>query len=52
MRDRIFHYVRFGKVEDWLRCGWLVAIPNAAMHHHHYGLTLEWLCDCPIVRPR
>ena len=50
-RDRIFHYVTLDRVPDWLRCGWVVAKPNAVMHHHHYGFVLEWLCDCKMVKP-
>jgi hypothetical protein len=51
MRDRIFKFVTYDRALDWLRVGWIVAIPNAPMHHHHYGVTLEWLCDCKRVRP-
>jgi hypothetical protein len=52
MRDRTFHYVTHDRALDWLRCGWLVVYPNNAMHHHHYGIVVEWLCDCKMVRPR
>jgi hypothetical protein len=52
MRDRLFHYVTYDRVADWLSCGWLIVPANAPMHHHHYGLVLEWLCDCRIARPR
>lgn len=51
MRDRFFKFVTYDRALDWLRVGWIVAIPNAPMHHHHYGVTLEWLCDCKMVRP-
>lgn len=49
--SRTFHYVTFERVEDFLRCGWVVMIPNDVMHHHYYGVPMEWLCDCKIVRP-
>jgi hypothetical protein len=51
-RDRIFHYCTYDRIPDWLRCGWLIVMPNKEMHHHHYGLVLEWLCECTMVRPR
>ena len=49
-RDRIFHYVNFPRIEDWLRCGWMVALPNAASHINFYGAVMEWLCDCKVAR--
>ncbi len=51
-RDRIFHHVNYDRALDWLRCGWMVLMPNGPMHHHHYGLVLEWICDCKMVKPR
>jgi hypothetical protein len=51
-RDRIFMYVTYDRLRDWLLCGWMVAIPNAPAHHHHYGQIVEWLCDCKMARPR
>ena len=47
---RAFRYVRFAEVEDFLRLGWMVSIPNAPAHHEHYGIVLKWICDCPIPR--
>lgn len=41
-------FVNYETVEDHLRTGWMVSIPNAAMHHHHYGIELAWLCPCPV----
>lgn len=52
MRERVFHQVTYDRVHDWLRCGWIVVIPNAPMHHHHYGVLVEWLCQCNMVRPK
>ena len=52
MKHRTFHYVTYNRIPDWLACGWLIVPPNAVMHHHEYGLVLEWLCDCKMVRPR
>ena len=46
-RDRIIHYVGFARIEDWLRCGWIIARPNCStMYTDLYGATMEWLCDC------
>ena len=48
MNARALRYSRFDRVEDFLRQGWMPLIPNAAMHHHHYGIELAWLCACPV----
>jgi hypothetical protein len=45
---RALRYARFAAVEDYLRQGWVALIPNAPCHHHHYGIELAWLCDCPV----
>lgn len=45
---RALKFVRYEAVPDHLAQGWIVSIPNAAMHHHHYGLELAWLCSCPV----
>jgi hypothetical protein len=49
---RAFKFARFSKIEDFLRLGWMVSIPNAPMHHHHYGVELKWICSCQIVTPK
>lgn len=41
-------FVNYRAVQDHLRAGWMVSIPNAPMHHHHYGIELAWLCACPV----
>lgn len=48
MTPRALRFARFEKVEDFLRVGWMVSIPNAPMHHHYYGCELKWICDCPV----
>lgn len=48
MTPRALRFARFEKVEDYLRQGWMVSIPNAAMHHHYYGVELKWICNCPV----
>lgn len=52
MKDRFFHYTTWDRLCDWLACGWHVVPPNDVMHHHHYGVVVEWLCDCKMARPR
>ena len=51
-RERVLHYVIYPLIPDWLACGWQVVIPNGSMHHHHYGVVMEWLCDCKMARPK
>ena len=51
--ERVFAYVVYERIRDHLACGWMVAIPNS--HHrqlNHYGIVMEWCCDCKMVRPR
>ena len=55
MTERAWYatYVRYEHILDYLACGWMVAIPNAAMPtHHSYGIVMEWRCTCKIARPR
>jgi hypothetical protein len=51
-RDRIFKHIGLHQAHDALACGWLVVMPNASMHHHVYGIVMEWLCDCKIPNTR
>ena len=53
-RARTWHatYVLYDRIPDYLACGWMVALPNAASHINFYGVTMEWLCDCKMVRPQ
>lgn len=51
-RQRTLHYVHVARAMDWLRLGWLVVLPNRRMHHDHYNVTMEWLCDCKMVKPQ
>jgi hypothetical protein len=53
MRDRVFSYCTYDRVRDWLACGWMVVIPNGGHRQlNHYGIVMEWRCDCKMVRPR
>lgn len=48
MNARALKFVRFDRIEDHFRQGWMASLPNAAMHHHHYGIELKWICECPV----
>lgn len=48
MIARALKFVRFDRIEDHLREGWMVSIPNAPMHHHHYGVEMKWICSCRV----
>jgi hypothetical protein len=53
MRDRTFHYVPHHAALDWLRTGWIVVRKAGIFpHHDQYCVTMEWLCDCKLARPR
>ena len=52
VRERTFHWARIGEIDKWLACGWVVARSNIAMHHQEYSLLMEWLCDCPMRKPK
>lgn len=50
---RTFHYVPHHAALDWLRCGWIVVRKAGIFpHHDQYCVTMEWLCDCKMPRPR
>lgn len=48
MTPRALRFARFDAVNTLLEQGWMIAIPNAPMHHHYYGIELKWVCPCPI----
>lgn len=48
MKPYALRFARFDRIEDCLRQGWIALIPNAPMHHHHYGIELAWICSCPV----
>lgn len=43
---KFFKYVVFGDIEDYLRLGWQVSIPNGPSHLDRYGIVMVWLCAC------
>jgi hypothetical protein len=52
MTIRTFHHVPLYNALDWLRCGWIVTKANCETHHDIYSVTMEWLCSCPMPRPK
>lgn len=48
MNARALKFVRFDRIEEHFRKGWMIMIPKAPMHHHHYSVEMAWLCDCPV----
>ena len=48
MKMRALKFVRFDRIEDHFRLGWVMSFPNAPTHHHHYGIELAWICQCPV----
>lgn len=48
MIPRALKFVRFTDIEDHFRLGWLVSFANEPMHHHHYGIELQWICGCRV----
>ncbi len=48
MIPRALKFVRFADIEDHFRLGWLVSFANEPMHHHHYGIELQWICNCRV----
>jgi hypothetical protein len=50
---RILHYVPRWQALDWIRLGWIIVRRNGHFpNHDQYSITMEWLCDCKMVRPR
>jgi len=52
MTDRTFHFVRHEHVPHWLQSGWIATPILEGTHHGQWSVCMEWLCDCPMVRPR
>src|SRR5882724_998023 len=49
---KYFNYVVFRDIEDHLKLGWQVSIPNGPSHLDRYGIVMVWLCDCLPVREK
>lgn len=45
---RALKFVRFERIEDHFRAGWVALIPNAPHHHLSYGIEMAWLCGCQV----
>lgn len=52
MTDETFHFAYRYQVMDWARLGWMPR-PHILDGTHHGGraMMMEWLCDCPVVKP-
>lgn len=48
MKAFAIKFVRYDRIEDHLRQGWMTMIPNAPHHHQHYGIEMKWICACPV----
>lgn len=48
MIPRALKFVPFRAIEDHFRLGWMVSFANEPMHHHHYGIELQWICNCRV----
>jgi hypothetical protein len=44
-------WVKHHQVEDYLRLGWMVAIPDRYVSHDHWAVLMLWLCACEMRRP-
>ena len=48
MKATALKFVSFDRINEHLQLGWMVMVPNAPMHHHHYGVEMKWICNCPL----
>lgn len=48
MIPRALKFVRFRDIENHFKLGWMVSFANEPMHHHVYGVELQWICNCPV----
>jgi hypothetical protein len=44
-------WVKHHQVEDYLRLGWMVAIPDRYVSHDVWAVLMLWLCECEMRRP-
>ena len=44
-------WVKHQQVEDYLRLGWMVAIPDRLVSHDYWSVLCVWICDCEVRRP-
>jgi hypothetical protein len=48
MKAFALKFVRYDRIEDHLRQGWMVMFPNGPHHHQHYGIEMKWVCPCEV----
>lgn len=51
-RDRILIRVQYSEIPEYLALGWIAIIPTLYDYQHIYGIFMEWLCDCPPLKPK
>ena len=51
MKNRLFHYVPWLRLNDWLQLGWL-PVADLGPTHGEWSVLCEWLCNCPPIVPR
>jgi hypothetical protein len=51
VKVRIFHNVRWERLDDWLSLGWCIVPDYFRDYHAPFALMCEWLCDCPMRKP-
>lgn len=47
---RIFRYVTFSRVPDYLALGWVI-VAELPHPHNQWSVLCEWLCQCSMVEP-
>lgn len=47
----VHRWVLHRRVEDYLRLGWLVNIPDRFCSHDHYSVLMSWVCACEPKEP-
>lgn len=49
----LHRWVLHARVEEYLRLGWLVNIPDPDHYcsHDTYSVLMSWVCECPPREP-
>ena len=50
MMEKVFKYVSWSDLDDFLRCGWL-PIADLGMPHGQWSFLCEWRCRCAMPLP-
>jgi len=49
---KTYHYASIDRLNDWLALGWLPHLALEGTHHGYWSVLVEWICSCPMVRPK